>query len=618
MADTPVFNIEEELKKLPAKPGVYLMHNALDEVIYVGKAKVLKNRVRQYFQSSRGKTAKILKMVSNIDHFEYIVTDSETEALVLECNLIKEYRPRYNTMLMDDKGYPYIRVTVEEDYPRVFMSRIIRRDKSLYFGPYTSAFAVKETLELLQMLFRIRTCRKALKADGPAEKPCLNYHIGLCSGPCAHLISVEDYRESIDRILRFLNGDSKDITADLERKMREASEAENYEEALRCRDLLNAVAHVTAQQKITDVQTSEDRDFIALAKNETDAVVSVFFVRDGKLMGRDHFHMRAVEKEDRAHLLSEFVKQYYAGTPFIPKEIFLQEAPDEQDIIAEWLSAKRSAKVTLFVPKRGQKEKFMELAYKNAQMVLDQDKEKLKREEARTFGALRELEELTGIPGIRRMEAFDISNISGFESVGSMVVFEDGKPKKNDYRKFRIKTVAGPDDYASMEEVLTRRFRRALDGDDKFARLPDVLMMDGGKGQVHVAERVLEALGLEIPVCGMVKDDHHNTRGLYYRDVELPIDTHSEGFHLITRIQDEAHRFAITYHRGLHTQNSIRSVLSGIPGIGPKREKTLIRSFESIDRLKEATAEEIAALDGFNKAVAGEVWAFLHDADANA
>ena len=588
------------------------MHNALDEVIYVGKAKILKNRVRQYFQTSRGKTAKILKMVSNIDHFEYIVTDSETEALMLECNLIKEYRPRYNTMLMDDKGYPYIRVTVEEDYPRVFMSRIIRRDKSLYFGPYTSAFAVKETLELLQKLFRIRTCRRTLTEDGAAQKPCLNYHIGLCSAPCAHLITKDAYQENIDRILRFLNGDSKEITSDLEKKMADAAEVQDYEEALRCRDLLTAVAHVTQQQKITDVMGTDDRDFIALAKNETDAVISVFFIRSGKLMGRDHFHMRAVEKEDNAHILSEFVKQYYAGTPFIPKEIFLQEEPDEQEVILEWLSAKHGSKVSFFVPKRGQKEKFMELAYKNARMVLDQDKEKMKREEARTVGALKEIEELTGIPGIRRMEAFDISNISGFESVGSMVVFEDGKPKKNDYRKFRIKTVAGPDDYASMEEVLTRRFNRALNGDDRFAVLPDVLMMDGGKGQVHVAERVLKELGLSIPVCGMVKDDHHNTRGLYYHDVELPIDTHSEGFHLITRLQDEAHRFAITYHRGLHTQNSIRSVLLNIPGVGPKREKVLIRSFESIDALKEASVDEIAALDGFNRTAAQEVYDFLH------
>ena len=590
------------------------MHNALDEVIYVGKAKILKNRVRQYFQSSRGKTAKILKMVSNIDHFEYIVTDSETEALMLECNLIKEYRPRYNTMLMDDKGYPYICVTVGEDYPRVMMSRIIRRDRSLYFGPYTSAYAVKETLELLQKLFRLRTCRKTLTEDGPAQKPCLYYHLGLCTAPCAHLITKEEYGKSVDRILRFLNGDAKEITSDLKQRMEQASEKEDYEEAIRCRDLLNAVAHVTQQQKITDVMASDDRDFIAMAKNETDAVVSVFFIRDGKLLGRDHFHMRAVEKENNAHILSEFVKQYYAGTPFIPKEIFMQEAPEEQELIEPWLSDKRGSKVSIFVPKRGQKERFMELAYKNARMVLDQDKEKIKREEARTVGALREIEEITGIPGIRRMEAFDISNISGFESVGSMVVFEDGKPKKNDYRKFRIKTVAGPDDYASMEEVLTRRFRRALDHDDRFAVLPDVIMMDGGKGQVHVAQRVLQDLGLSIPVCGMVKDDHHNTRGLYYLDEELPIDTHSEGFHLITRVQDEAHRFAITYHRGLHTQNSIRSVLLNIPGVGPKREKTLIRSFESIDALKEASVEEIAALDGFNRKVAEEIYAFLHTA----
>ena len=612
------FNIEEELKKLPAKPGVYLMHNDLGEIIYVGKAVKLKNRVRQYFQSRNGKSEKIVRMVEQIAWFEYIVTDSEFEALVLECNLIKEYRPRYNTMLTDDKGYPFIRVTVEEAFPRVFMVHHMKKDKSRYFGPYTSAGAVKDTLALLHKLCRIRTCTKVLPRDIGIGRPCLNYDMGLCSAPCAGKITQEAYAESVDRIIRFMSGDYAEIISGIEKKMQAASEAMDFEEAIRQRELLNSVKHIAEKQKITDTDVMEDRDIIAMAQEKNEAVVAVFFVRDGKLTGRDHFHMENVEQTEPGEILSSFVKQFYAGTPFIPKELYLQEEIEEQSAIEEYLTMKRGRKVSVFVPKRGEKARMIELARKNAEMVLEQDKDKIRREELRTRGAVHEIETLLGISGVHRMEAYDISNISGFESVGSMVVFENGKAKKNDYRKFRIRTVTGPDDYASMEEVLGRRLRHALremeevTEEERFRTLPDLILMDGGKGQVHAAERVLRELDLQIPVCGMVKDDHHNTRGLLFNDREVDIDRHSEGFHLITRIQDEAHRFAITYHRGLHTRNTIHSVLEEIPGVGEKRRKALMRHYLSMDELREASEEDLAAIDGFNKKTAAEVWRFLH------
>ena len=607
------FNIEEELKKLPAKPGVYLMHNALGEVIYVGKAIRLSNRVRQYFQSAKNKTAKILKMVENIDWFEYIITDSELEALVLECNLIKEYRPRYNTMLMDDKGYPFIRVTVEEDYPRVFKVHSMKKDKSRYFGPYTSNFAVNETLDLLHKIFKIRTCSRVLPRDFGKERPCLNFYMGRCQGPCRGNVEREEYGKSIDGILRFLSGEYQEIMKDLENKMQEASDNLEFEEAIRYRELLESVRHVSEKQKITDTGSSDDRDVIAGFVLGKDAVVQVFFIRDGKLLGRDHFHMECEEGTALPEILENFVKQFYAGTPFVPKEILLQEEISDHLMIEKWLSEKRGKKTVILVPKRGEKEKLMELAARNAENILKKDREKILLEEKKTRGALSELSGLLNVGEINRMEAFDISNISGFESVGSMVVFENGKPKKNDYRKFRIRSVSGPDDYASMEEVLGRRFRHGLsEPEGAFSVFPDIIMMDGGKGQVHVAEAVLKELGLSIPVCGMVKDDHHNTRGLYFRDEELSIDRHSECFHMITRLQDEAHRFAITYHRGLHTKNSIHSALSDIPGVGPKREKALMRRFGSMEEIRDASLEEIASIDEFNLKAAEEVYAYLH------
>ena len=580
------FNIQEELKKLPGKPGVYLMHDEKDAIIYVGKAISLKNRVRQYFQSSRNKGAKIEQMVTHISRFEYIVTDSELEALVLECNLIKEHRPKYNTMLMDDKTYPFIKVTVNEPFPRVMMARRMKKDKAKYFGPYTSAGAVKDTIELIRKLYHIRSCNRSLPKDIGKERPCLNYHIHQCYAPCQGYISREEYRKSIDEVVRFLNGNYDPILKELEEKMLDASENLEFEKAIEYRELLASVQKIAQKQKITDT-AGDDRDIIAMASEGEDAVVQVFFIRGGRLIGRDHFYLKIAENDTKSEILSSFIKQFYAGTPYIPAELMLPEEIEDQEIIEEWLTTRREHKVRLRIPKKGTKEKLVELAQKNAQMVLKNDKERLKREEGRTIGAVKELEKILGLTGIIRMEAYDISNTNGFDSVGSMVVYEHGKPKRNDYRKFKIKSVQGPDDYASMNEVLTRRFEHGLrERQDEsetggFQAFPDLIMMDGGRGQVNIALEVLEKLNLHIPVCGMVKDDNHRTRGLYFNNVELPIDRNSECFRLITRIQDEAHRFAITFHRQLRSKGQVHSILDDIPGVGPARRKDLMRSFEN-------------------------------------
>ena len=617
-----MFNIEEELKKLPSQPGVYLMHDAKDEIIYVGKAISLKNRVRQYFQSSRTKTAKIEQMVSRIARFEYIVTDSELEALVLECNLIKEHQPRYNTMLKDDKAYPYIKVTVGEEYPRVLFARTMKKDKSRYFGPYTSTGAVKDTIDLIHKLYKIRTCNRSLPRDTGKERPCLNYHIKQCDAPCQGYISKEDYAENIAQALDFLNGHYDRLLRTLEEKMMAASDAMDFEKAIEYRDLLESVKKVAQKQKITS-SSMEDRDIIAMARDDQDAVVQVFFVREGKLIGRDHFHVAVGAAENTAQILTSFVKQFYAGTPFLPKELWVQEELEDSAVISEWLSARKGQKVRLIVPKKGQKERLVELAEKNAALVLSQDKDKIKREELRTTGAMNQIAGWIGLEGVRRIEAFDISNISGYESVGSMVVYEDGKPKRSDYRKFKIRTVQGPNDYASMKEVLTRRFTHGLDEKNRmkdqgveerfgsFTRFPDLLMMDGGRGQVNVALEVLESLHLDIPVCGMVKDDNHRTRGLYYQNVEIPIDRHSEGFRLITRIQDEAHRFAIEYHRSLRGKDQVKSILDDIEGIGDTRRKALMRHFKSLDAIRDAGKEELAGVPGMNRRAAERVYRFF-------
>ncbi len=605
------FNIENELKKLPAKPGVYLMHDASDEIIYVGKAIKLCNRVRQYFQRSKKPSAKIEQMVSHVAYFEYIVTDSEMEALILECNLIKKHRPRYNTMLMDDKAYPYIRITVDEDFPRVMLAHKQVRDKSRYFGPYPSGLAVKDTLELVHKLFGIRTCNRVLPRDQGKERPCLNYHIGQCMGPCQGYVTKEEYNKQIDRVISLLNGNYVQLRKELEEKMKAAAAELEFETAAKYRDLAEGITKIAQQQKITDSSSLNDRDVIASAIEGTDAVVQVFFVREGKLIGRDHYHVSVAGGDTEADVLSSFIKQYYAGTPFLPGEIYIPCELEDMEIISSWLSKKRGKKVELLVPKRGRKEKMLELAAQNAKIVLRQDKDRIKREEERTTGALKEIEGWLNLPHIYRMEAYDISNTSGMESVGSMVVFEGGKPKRNDYRKFKIRTVQGSNDYASMYEVLTRRFERAIKNSEGFSRLPDVIMMDGGRGQVNMALEVLNKLGLSIPVCGMVKDDHHRTRGLYYNNVELPIDTHSEGFHLITRVQDEAHRFAIEYHKSLRGKKEIHSILDDIPGIGPKRRLALMRQFGDIYAIREATVAQLADVEGMNERAAEAVYEFF-------
>ena len=603
------FNIQEELKKLPGKPGVYLMHDEKDAIIYVGKAISLKNRVRQYFQSSRNKGAKIEQMVTHMSRFEYIVTDSELEALVLECNLIKEHRPKYNTMLMDDKTYPFIKVTVNEPFPRVMMARRMKKDKAKYFGPYTSAGAVKDTIELIRKLYHIRSCNRSLPKDIGKERQCY--------APCQGYISGEEYRKSIDEVVRFLNGNYDPILKELEEKMLDASENLEFEKAIEYRELLASVQKIAQKQKITDT-AGDDRDIIAMASEGEDAVVQVFFIRGGRLIGRDHFYLKIAENDTKSEILSSFIKQFYAGTPYIPAELMLPEEIEDQEIIEEWLTTRREHKVRLRIPKKGTKEKLVELAQKNAQMVLKNDKERLKREEGRTIGAVKELEKILGLTGIIRMEAYDISNTNGFDSVGSMVVYEHGKPKRNDYRKFKIKSVQGPDDYASMNEVLTRRFEHGLrERQDEsetggFQAFPDLIMMDGGRGQVNIALEVLEKLNLHIPVCGMVKDDNHRTRGLYFNNVELPIDRNSECFRLITRIQDEAHRFAITFHRQLRSKGQVHSILDDIPGVGPARRKDLMRSFENIEAIRNATVDDLKELPSMNEKSAQEVYKFFH------
>ena len=613
-----MFIIEEELKKLPAKPGVYIMHGEKDEIIYVGKAISLKNRVRQYFQSSRNKGAKIERMVTHITRFEYIITDSELEALVLECNLIKEHRPKYNTMLKDDKSYPFIKVTVHEPYPRVLFARRMKKDKARYFGPYTSGGAVKDVIELVRKLYQVRSCNRSLPRDTGKDRPCLYYHMKQCKAPCQGYISQEEYRKNINKVIKFLNGDFQDTIDELMVKMQKASEEMRYEDAMEYRDLIRSIEKIGERQKITGYG-QEDRDIIAVAMDESedlrdqDAVVQVFFIRDGKLIGRDHFYLRVAKGDTKSQVLSSFLKQFYAGTPFIPSEIMLQSEIEDAEIIEEWPTTRRKQKVHIRVPKKGTKEKLVELALENARMVLSKDRERIKREEGRTIGAVHEVEEWLGLKNVVRMEAYDISNISGFESVGSMVVYEKGRPKRSDYRKFKIKWVQGPNDYASMEEVLTRRFTHESNGEfDSFARLPDLILMDGGRGQVNIALKVLNDLGIRIPVCGMVKDDHHRTRGLYFNNVEIPIDTSSEGFRLITRIQDEAHRFAIEYHRSLRSKEQVHSILDDIPGIGDTRRKALLRKFKSVENIRDASEEELAQTESMNTGSARQVYEFFH------
>lgn len=622
-----MFDIKEELKKLPAKPGVYLMHDKSDAIIYVGKAISLKNRVRQYFQAGRRVSPKIERMISQIDHFEYIITDSEVEALVLENNLIKEHEPKYNTMLKDDKTYPYIKATVYEDFPRLIYSRQTKKDKCKYFGPFTNVTAARDTLEFAHKIYRIRTCRRVLPRDIGKERPCLNYHIGKCNAPCQGYISKEEYNKNFNKALKLIEGDYKQVIEYLEEKMYEASEKMEYEQAAVCRDLIESVKKMSVKQKINDFG-GMDRDVVALARTNEEAVVQVFFIREGKLIGRDHFHLKGSYGEKENDMLQAFIKQFYAGTPFIPREVMVEYEVTESELIEKWLSEKRGGKVSIIVPKKGQKERLVELAHKNAAMVLTKDMEKIKREEERTTGAMKQISGWLGLEDVSRVESYDISNISGFLSVGSMVVFDDGKLKKSEYRKFRIKTVEGPNDYASMYEVLKRRFSHGLMEIEQlneknfstefgsFTKFPDLIMMDGGVGQVHIAMQVLSELDIDIPVCGMVKDDNHRTRGLFFDEHEIPIDTNSEGFRLMTRIQDEVHRFAIEYHRSLRSKEQVKSILDDIPGIGEKRRKALMKHFASIEAIKNAAIDELAQAESMNEKAAASVYKFFHQGGA--
>lgn len=622
---------------MPDTPGVYLMHNKHDDVIYVGKAVNLKRRVSSYFRKSTKKSLKIQSMVENVARFEYILTDSELEALILECNLIKEYRPKYNTMLMDDKTYPYVMVTISEDYPRIVMARRMKKDNNKYFGPFTSGGAVRDTIDLLQKMYKIRNCNKSIiserkpwesddyKSEIPKVngRPCLYYHIGQCDGACQGYISKEKYRENVDKAIKFLEGNYRETIKELEEKMQEASDRMDFETAMECRDLINSINHVAGNQKITTHQF-ENRDIIAYAEEGNDAVVQIFFVRNGKLIGREHFYLTTVPGDTGKDIITSFIKQYYIGTPFIPHELLVQEEVEEPELLSRLLSRNQNYTVKIVNPKKGSKEKLVELAAKNARNLLEQNKEKYRREQRKTVGAVHEIEELIEIEGIHRMESFDISNTNGYESVASMIVYEDGKPKRNNYRKFKIKTVKGPDDYASMEEVLSRRFTHGLEEREKldlegrdyelgsFSRFPDLILMDGGKGQVNVALKVLDNLKLNIPVCGMVKDDNHRTRGLYFDNVEIPIDTRSEAFKLITRIQDETHRFAIEYHRKLRGQKEIKSILDDIKGVGPTRRKNLMRHFKDIETIRNASVEELQKVGGITENVAKDIYKFFH------
>ena len=616
MNNSDTFDIKEELKKLPTKPGVYIMHGPKDEIIYVGKAVNLKNRVRQYFQSTNGKTDKIKKMISLIRRFEYIVVDSEMEALVLENNLIKENSPKYNTLLKDDKTYPYIKVTAGEDFPRIFLTRRVKRDKSRYFGPYTSAGAVRDTIDLLHRIFKIRTCSRRLPQDIGRERPCLYYHLGQCLGPCNGYVDKAEYRKHVDRAMDFLQGKYDFVKKYLTEKMQLASESMEFEKAIEYRDLINEIEELKASQKVT-VTDTEDRDIIGISVLGHDALAQVFFMRDGRMIGREYFHLDAEAEEDISDIVRAFIGQYYSGTPYIPKELWIQTDISDRELLERWLSGQRGMNVKIITPKKGNKEKLVEMAVKNAENQLLKDFEKLKRESERTKGASEEIRKLLGLETLNRIESYDISNTNGFESVGSMVVFVDGRPKNMDYRKFKIRSVKGPDDYASMREVLMRRFQHGIkDAENEvngsFADMPDLILMDGGRGQVNIALDVLNELGLDVPVAGMVKDDRHRTRGLYFNNVEIGVDIHSEGFKLITRIQDETHRFAIEYHRSLRSKEQVHSILDDIPDIGPARRRALMRHFKDINAIRAAKVDELMDVEGMSRKAADSVYAFFH------
>ncbi|MBV1816541.1 excinuclease ABC subunit UvrC [Anaerosalibacter bizertensis] len=617
-----MFNIDEELKKLPDKPGVYIMKNETGEVIYVGKAISLKKRVRQYFQSSRNNTPKVRAMVKNISEFEYIIVDNEVEALILEANLIKRHRPKYNILLRDDKQYPYIKVTTNEKYPRVIKTRKILKDGAKYFGPYPNGYAVNDTLDIIRTLYPIRTCKLKLDGTKVINRPCLNYYIGRCLAPCQGNVDEDEYMKMIDEIIMFLNGREEKLVEVIEKKMENAAKDLDFENAAKYRDQVNSLKVILEKQKIVSTNSLVDQDIIGMARGVENVCIQVFFIRSGKIMGREHFFISDTEQTERAEILSSFIKQFYLGTAYVPKEIFVEEEIEDESIISKWLSEKRGSKVTIRVPKRGEKSKLMEMVRKNALDTLNQYGQNVIMEKKEREEPLEELATVMDLDEVPfRIEAFDISNIQGVEPVGSMVVFEKGIPKKSDYRRFKIRTVIGPNDYASMEEVIKRRFKRGLEEKELvkennikvkgFSIFPDLIMMDGGKGQVNIAERILFEMGIEIPVCGLVKDEHHNTRGIIYKNKEISLEKNTTTFRFITRIQDEAHRFAISYHRSLRNKKMFKSVLDDIKGIGTKRKKALLKAFGSVEGIKKASLDELIAVESMNKKAAEEVYNFF-------
>ncbi len=619
-----MFDIQEALKNLPDHPGVYIMKDDEGTIIYIGKAISLKNRVRQYFQSSKSHSPKVITMVSHIEEFEYILTDSELEALILECNLIKKHRPRYNIRLKDDKQYPYIKVTVNEEYPRVFMARDVIKDGAKYFGPYTDLYAVRDTLHLVKKLYPIRSCKKDLAFGRVVDRPCLNYHIHRCIAPCLGNVDRDIYMGYVKDIMTLLSGKHDELIKQLRDRMMEAAESLNFERAAELRDQINSIQKIQEKQKLENA-TMDDGDVIAHVSTEESTCIEVFFIRGGKLLGRENFYFNDVE-EDEGEMLSQFMMQFYGDRDYIPREILLQNPINEMDIIESYLSEKKGGRVQLKVPQRGEKSHLIEMARKNAEAALEQMKYRTLKEKEMEEDALEELKLILDIENTPyRLEAFDISNIQGTNPVGSMVVFEGGKPKNRDYRRFKIKTVEGPNDYASMEEVLTRRFKRGIEegkeleskGEEltkgKFSSFPDLILMDGGLGQVSIAERVLEELKLNIPVCGMVKDDRHRTRGLIYKGEEVLIHKDSAIYKLVAKIQDEAHRVAIEYHRSLRSKGSVMSLLDGISGIGKTRRLALINHFISIEDIKKASVEELKKVRGMNEKAAIAVYEYFRD-----
>lgn len=614
-----MFDFQHQLKILPDKPGVYIMKNSLGEVIYVGKAKILKNRVRQYFQNSKNHSEKVRAMVKNIAEFEYIVTDSEMEALILECNLIKKYSPRYNIALKDDKFYPFIKITTNEDFPRVYVTRNFAKDGNKYFGPYTNGTAVYEVMGLIKKLFPLRTCKKAIVEGGEPTRACLNYHINLCKAPCAGYISKAEYWEMIDEIISILNGTDTSIIKKLKVEMEKAAEELEFEKAAKIRDRILAIELIREKQKMFTVKEG-DEDFIDLYTDEKDGCAQVFFVREGKVTGREHFMIENISDDPVKEVISSFIASFYGGTAQIPKTIYVPEEIEDQELIEKFLTEKRGSKVWIKVPKKGDKKNLLDMVKNNAKIMLDQFKEKMVEEKELNKSALTELADVLGLDSLpARIEAYDISNIQGVDSVGTMVVFENGKAKNSDYRRFKIKSVKGPNDYESMREILSRRFSHGLEevnkikernleySKGKFCIFPDLIMMDGGKGQVNIALEVLKDFGIEIPVCGLVKDDKHRTRGIIFNNEEILIRRGSGLMNLITRIQDEVHRYAITYHRSLRDKRTLHSILEDIPRIGEKRRRNLLMKFGSIDNIKKASMEELLDTPGIDRRAAESI-----------